>query len=136
MEGHPGRRHHRKERCGGAKAKGSHHRMGLETDVGNERGPWEGGQHGVCLGRRAEFRIFFAAQTGFPGKLLSSKGLEMVMVFWIKVRVCGVKRQSQGTRTPCCHGRGPQASVWTRITRGTCDRCKSLLLTTPWIRIL
>ena len=37
------------------KAKGSHHGIRLETDVGNEMGIWEGGQHGVCPLSPAEF---------------------------------------------------------------------------------
>lgn len=77
MEGRPERRHHRKKSRGSVKAKGGHHRMGLETGVGNERGTREGGQHGVCLEGGLSLDRF-AARTGFRGKLSSSKGLDVV----------------------------------------------------------
>lgn len=38
------------------KAKGSHHRIRLETDTGNEMRIWEGGQPEVCPLSLAEFR--------------------------------------------------------------------------------
>lgn len=130
LEGHPERRHHRNKRLGGCKPRASVTEWGWRKTWEMRR---EYGQHRVCLVNQAKF-TFYSVWNGSRGRFLNSEELDVVKVFRITFDRLK-KKKNQRTRRYVTM-RGSQTSVRTKVTRGICEKCKFLVLTTPRIGIL